>query len=862
MNKTITRLCALSIAFLSAIGAHADTWTDPNTGYTWTYRIVGDTVEIYNGLVAAISPNPTGSVTIPSSIDGKTVTSIGDYSFYHCGDITNVEFPNSVTNIGYSAFMGCSSLTDMIIPEGVVSIDYFAFANCSNLEDLSIPSTLKNIGIFQFSGCYGLKSITVPQCILNQCLYVVFPAYKTITNVVIVDGVTNISLDAFFNCSGLVSVTIPSSVTSIEREAFCNCSNLTSVTIPGSVTSIGEHAFSGCSGLASVTISDSVKSIEDFTFQKCSGLTSITIPEGVTSIGQCAFLDCSGLTSATIPNSVTNIGFRAFENTSLAKVVLPEGCTIANSAFPSTTEIIYRRSCTVTFNADGGNVSPVSVKVFYGDNYGNVLPTPVRDGFEFTGWTYEGISITSDSPVSVDEDHTLVAQWRAIMYDPVISPAGGSTFSSESCTVALSCATPGATIYYSTNGVAPRPTAANAYAEPFTITDTTTIMAFAMLDGERSNPVTATITKVDPVPPAAPVVSPPDGSSFVGDSCVVTFSCATPGATIYYSVNGVSPRPTPANAYSKPFAITDTTTIMAFALKDGLRSDPVTATITKHALTLAEAAGVSELSITTAGDANWSPVSDDTTASGLSVRSGSIPMAPSGGTTESRLVAKVNGAGTLEFNWKVDCEHDDFGACSWDRLMVSTNGVEVSRIDGTTDWIPMQFKFASAGEHTICWTFLKDDYDAPGASFVDCGWVSGVKWMPNRIIVPAAVTGTTDIEVPQEWPEGFAGFSAAFGTDKEAAMRKPTGKTSASGNPMYVWQDYVAGTDPTDLNSRFSAAIAISNDVPYITWSPNLNTNGIVRKYTILGKESLTDTVDWAPTNSMHRFFKVKVEMP
>ena len=515
----------------------------------------------------------------------------------------------------------------------------------------------------------------------------------------------------------------------------------------------------------------------------------------------------------------------------------------------------------VTLDVNGGICSTSSKTVTFGETYG-ALPTPVRNGRLFGGWKLDGSPVTENTVVSAIEPHTLVASWSVDMHAPIVSPADGSTFSSESCTVALSCATPGATIYYSTNGVAPRPTAANAYAEPFTITDTTTIMAFAMLDGERSDPVMATITKVDPVPLAAPVVSPPDGSSFVGDSCVVTLSCATPGATIYYSVNGVAPRPTAANAYSKPFAITDTTTIMAFALKDGLRSDPVTATITKHALTLAEAAGASELSITTAGDANWMPVSDDTTASGLSVRSGSIPMAASGGTTESRLIARVRGAGMLSFNWKVDCEHDDFGGCEYDRLIILTNGVEASRMDGTTDWIPMQFKFASAGEHTICWTFLKDDYDEPGASFADCGWVSGVKWMPNRIIVPAAVTGTTDIEVPAEWPECFAGFAAAFGADKEAAMRKPTGKTGASGNPMYVWQDYVAGTDPTDLNSRFSAAIAISNDVPHITWSPNLNTNSVVRKYTILGKESLTDTAYWAPTNSTHRFFKVKVEMP
>ena len=97
------------------------------------------------------------------------------------------------------------------------------------------------------------------------------------------------------------------------------------------------------------------------------------------------------------------------------------------------------------------------------------------------------------------------------------------------------------------------------------------------------------------------------------------------------------------------------------------------------------------------------------------------------------------------------------------------------------------------------------------------------------------------------------GATVIRGTNKK--FEKVVSRFSAS-------LDYVAGTDPTDLNSEFTAFIAITNDMPYITWPPNLNANGVVRKYTILGKESLTDPADWAPTNSTHRFFKVKVEMP
>ena len=57
--------------------------------------------------------------------------------------------------------------------------------------------------------------------------------------------------------------------------------------------------------------------------------------------------------------------------------------------------------------------------------------------------------------------------------------------------------------------------------------------------------------------------------------------------------------------------------------------------------------------------------------------------------------------------------------------------------------------------------------------------------------------------------------------------------------------------------------IVIVGGVPQVTWSPNLNTNGIERSYTIWGKTNLTDGVDWeCPTNAAHRFFKVTVEMP
>ena len=96
-----TRIALFLAAMMAAACAQADTWTDPDTGYTWTYRISGDTAEIYgrwdNEYIPCISPKPTAAVTIPSMLGGKTMTSIGDDAFVHCSELTGVTIPDCVT---------------------------------------------------------------------------------------------------------------------------------------------------------------------------------------------------------------------------------------------------------------------------------------------------------------------------------------------------------------------------------------------------------------------------------------------------------------------------------------------------------------------------------------------------------------------------------------------------------------------------------------------------------------------------------------------------------------------------------------------------------------------------------------------
>ena len=80
---------------------------------------------------------------------------------------------------------------------------------------------------------------------------------------------------------------------------------------------------------------------------------------------------------------------------------------------------------------------------------------------------------------------------------------------------------------------------------------------------------------------AAPVFAPADGITFV-DKLTVGASCSTEGATIYYTKDGAEPTTGSDKFPTEGVTLTETTTLKAIAVKDGLdNSEVVTATYTK-----------------------------------------------------------------------------------------------------------------------------------------------------------------------------------------------------------------------------------------------------------------------------------------
>ena len=136
--------------------------------------------------------------------------------------------------------------------------------------------------------------------------------------------------------------------------------------------------------------------------------------------------------------------------------------------------------------------------------------------------------------------------------------------------------------------------------------------------------------------------------------------------------------------------------------------------------TLATALDAPSLTFTTGGDASWLPVIDMTAQTGYtSACSGAL-----GAEAETWLDTTVEGTGTLSFRWRVDCEEDDGGGATWDRLAVFTNGVEAARIDGKNDWQTVELHIN--GKTTIRWSFYRDDFDEPGTSYENAAWVDGI----------------------------------------------------------------------------------------------------------------------------------------
>jgi len=185
MNKSSRFALLFILLTLLAIPLHAADVSD------LSYDASGDTV-----IITDCDTGASGSLIIPGTIEGKSVTSIGEDAFFECEFLTSVTIPEGVTSIGDWAFDDCTRLNGITISGNVTSIGEGSFYCCDDLTSIIIPQSVISIGANAFESCINLTSITIPE------------------------GVTSIKEKTFLDCWSLTSITFLDNAPRLSFQAF------------------------------------------------------------------------------------------------------------------------------------------------------------------------------------------------------------------------------------------------------------------------------------------------------------------------------------------------------------------------------------------------------------------------------------------------------------------------------------------------------------------------------------------------------------------------------------------------------------------------------------------------------------------
>lgn len=313
----------------------------------------GVVLDGYNGNWSDLI-DENGTLTLPSTIDGKNVTGIAQNLVNIWSDgLKKVQLPNYLVKDGYGVSAVYDNSYDSEFVEYAISSENKAYTVSDGMLYTKDKKTLVAVPSGKTDITYE-KDITT----IGKSAF----AYNHSESIKLPETVTTIE-DEAFEQSSISEITLPASLTTLKQENFGAFSfatdltkfsingdsktfsvvdnilynkdattiaavpaGLTEVAIPETVTTIGEYAFCG-TNIEKVEIPNGVISVEKAAFYNATNLSEMSLPSTLKSIKEEAFNYCYNLVFVKLPEGLQSIGDRAFYNSELVGVYIPESVT-------------------------------------------------------------------------------------------------------------------------------------------------------------------------------------------------------------------------------------------------------------------------------------------------------------------------------------------------------------------------------------------------------------------------------------------------------------------------------------------------------------------------------------------------------
>ena len=257
----------------------------------------------------------------------KKVNEIGDYAFYNCKKLMEVNNLNDVAyryvlRVGEYAFYNCKALSQFELDINGV-IDEYAFANCSSLTTMNLLN-VDSIGAYAFyssgisKASFGSNLEVLSKSSFENCMH--------LTSIDVIKG--RIESRAFWN-SNISQISITSRVEYTAEDSFAYSAIKTQTgtlnengiykVVPGlGIVENGNKllvGFTNAIGASNPNIPDYITETGNYAFTGNNTLENIIIPENVTSIGEYAFKDCYQLSNVYMFGNSIKLGKDTFKRT-------------------------------------------------------------------------------------------------------------------------------------------------------------------------------------------------------------------------------------------------------------------------------------------------------------------------------------------------------------------------------------------------------------------------------------------------------------------------------------------------------------------------------------------------------------------